>query len=204
MVRRKKEDALVTRSKIIDAAEDVFYEKGFSLSTLQDIADIAGVTRGAIYWHFKDKNELFHAICERVITPVEETFAKSIKEDTAIVKTLKNICINNFKDVALNERKQKVLSIMLFKYEYVSEAELVFKREKDGKAKFVKYIAALLKKAQEKGEIGKSEDIEMLAYCLHVFIMGIYKDFLINVNEDSPKEHWVNLIELFFYKNFSI
>ena len=93
---------------------------------------------------------------------------------------------------------------LLRKYEYVSEAELVFKREKDGKAKFVKYIAALLKKAQEKGEIGKIEDIEMLAYCLHVFIMGIYKDFLINVNEDSPKEHWVNLIELFFYKNFSI
>src|SRR3954463_6575271 len=71
MVRRSKEDALATRNTLLDAAERVFLAQGVAGTSLNDIALAAGTTRGAIYWHFKDKADLFNAMMERVILPLE-------------------------------------------------------------------------------------------------------------------------------------
>src|SRR3954470_16660398 len=65
MVRRTKEEALATRHSILDAAELLFEKRGVSRTSLQDIAEAAGVTRGAIYWHFQGKEDLFTAMMER-------------------------------------------------------------------------------------------------------------------------------------------
>ena len=71
MVRRTKEEALETRDRILDTAEQVFSERGVARTSLADIADAAGVTRGAIYWHFKNKGDLFSAMLDRVALPME-------------------------------------------------------------------------------------------------------------------------------------
>src|ERR1700694_2113664 len=71
MARNTKEEALETRSRILDAAEDVFHARGVSGTSLADIAAATGATRGAIYWHFKNKSDLFNAMCERVRLPLE-------------------------------------------------------------------------------------------------------------------------------------
>ena len=55
-MHKKKEQGLVTRQKILAAAEHVFFEKGAALTSLEQIAETANVTRGAIYGHFKNKN----------------------------------------------------------------------------------------------------------------------------------------------------
>ncbi|MEZ5606455.1 MAG: TetR family transcriptional regulator [Burkholderiaceae bacterium] len=70
MARRTKEDALATRSALLDAAERVFLQRGVSRTSLADIAQAAGVTRGALYWHFKDKAALFNAMLDRVALPM--------------------------------------------------------------------------------------------------------------------------------------
>jgi TetR/AcrR family acrAB operon transcriptional repressor len=72
MVRRTKEEAQETRARILDAAEQVFYDKGVANASLEEIAAAAQLTRGAIYWHFKDKAELFDAMMCRVVMPAEE------------------------------------------------------------------------------------------------------------------------------------
>ncbi|ASW88549.1 MULTISPECIES: TetR/AcrR family transcriptional regulator [Mycobacterium] len=54
-----------TRSLLIDAAEEVFGEKGFVAATLDDIAHAAGYTKGAIYKHFSTKEDLFLAVSDR-------------------------------------------------------------------------------------------------------------------------------------------
>ena len=71
MARRTKEDALATRHQLLDAAERVFAEKGVSRTSLNDIAQAAGASRGAIYWHFKNKADLFNAMLERITLPME-------------------------------------------------------------------------------------------------------------------------------------
>ncbi len=71
MARRTKEDALATRHLLLDAAELAFQAQGVSGTSLADIATRAGTTRGAIYWHFKDKADLFNAMMDRVALPLE-------------------------------------------------------------------------------------------------------------------------------------
>src|SRR5690606_616469 len=71
MVRRSKEDALATRTSLLDAAERAFLEKGVAGTSLNDIAVEAGTTRGAIYWHFRDKADLFNAMMQRVVMPLQ-------------------------------------------------------------------------------------------------------------------------------------
>jgi len=75
MVRRSKEDALATRNSLLDAAERVFLAQGVAGTSLNDIALAAGTTRGAIYWHFKDKADLFNAMMERVVMPLQGAMA---------------------------------------------------------------------------------------------------------------------------------
>jgi len=72
MVRRTKQEAQATRSHILDTAERVFEERGVSGTSLHEIAKAAGLTRGAIYWHFEDKADLFNAMMERATMPLEE------------------------------------------------------------------------------------------------------------------------------------
>ncbi|MBQ8785048.1 MAG: TetR family transcriptional regulator [Alphaproteobacteria bacterium] len=58
MVRKTKEEKENTRLQILQAALDCFYEKGFSKTSFDDIATLIGMTKGAVYWHFKDKGDL--------------------------------------------------------------------------------------------------------------------------------------------------
>lgn len=70
-MRRSKEDAEQTRTAILDAAEMVFCDQGIAAATLERISRTAGVTRGAFYWHFKDKQCLLNALRERSAMPQE-------------------------------------------------------------------------------------------------------------------------------------
>src|SRR3569833_2810702 len=72
MARRTKEAAQETRAHLLDAAERVFSEKGVTSTSLNEIAVAAGVTRGALYRHFKNKLDLVGALMERVMVPVNE------------------------------------------------------------------------------------------------------------------------------------
>ena len=65
-----------TRNLLVDAAEEVFANKGFSAATLDDIAAAAGYTRGAIYVHFKAKEDLFFAVSDRYWRRYFDNFAE--------------------------------------------------------------------------------------------------------------------------------
>jgi AcrR family transcriptional regulator len=58
-----------TRRKILKAAFDEFYRKGFQGSSINKIVDQAGTTKGALFHHFEDKNDLGYAVVEEVVFP---------------------------------------------------------------------------------------------------------------------------------------
>ena len=71
MARKKKEEAQKTRQQLIEAAIGLFATRGVANTTLTDIADAAQLTRGAVYWHFSSKAEIFNAIWEQQL-PLRE------------------------------------------------------------------------------------------------------------------------------------
>lgn len=122
MARRTKEDAIATRNSLMDAAERVFGEKGVARASLSDIAQAAGATRGAIYWHFKDKVDLFGAMMDRVTLPLERGFG-ALEESTCPdpVERLRAVLALVLHGVASDERTRRVFEIALYKVEYVGE-----------------------------------------------------------------------------------
>ena len=83
MVKRTRDEAAETRNGILDAAERVFSVRGVSHTSLEDIAKAAGVTRGAIYWHFRNKSELFTAMVDRVTFPLGDPGTGGTGDDGA-------------------------------------------------------------------------------------------------------------------------
>jgi AcrR family transcriptional regulator len=73
-----------TRSLLLDAAEEVFAEKGFTPATLDDIAHAAGYTKGAIYKHFATKEDLFLAVSDRYWRRYFDNFAEVLSAATEV------------------------------------------------------------------------------------------------------------------------
>ena len=81
-MRKSKEDTQLTREKIIESAFESFFELGYAETSLSLIAENAGMTRGAIYWHFKDKNELYREVVKIAAEMAYVVkFAYSLSED---------------------------------------------------------------------------------------------------------------------------
>lgn len=122
MVRKTKEEALETRYAILDAAEQVFQEKGVARTSLADIAAAAGVTRGAVYWHFKNKADVFEAMMQRLIAPLEVILDEmQQREWDNPLDFLRTMAHTYFDLVAGDPRFHRVFEIAWHKCEYVGE-----------------------------------------------------------------------------------
>ena len=123
MVRKTKEEAEKTRKQLIDAARGVFHQCGVSRSSLDRIAQAAGVTRGAVYWHFRDKAELFFAMREDVFAPIKERTDSILFSDCfadpldAIEASLKEF----FRVLDECPTMREVFEIMVLRCEYVDD-----------------------------------------------------------------------------------
>ncbi|GGH65481.1 TetR family transcriptional regulator [Comamonas phosphati] len=122
MVRRTKAEADETRTKLLDAAEEVFFEKGVSRTSLGDIAQRAGATRGAVYWHFKDKVDVFSSMLSRICMPFDEICDDKYC-DLPPLERLRESIQMVFESMDGDERRRKVFETALFKMEYVGELE---------------------------------------------------------------------------------
>ncbi len=122
MGRRTKQDALATRDNILDSAELLFEKQGVSRTTLQHIATAAGVTRGAIYWHFQDKSALFNAMMDRATMPLEK--AAQCAEERGSQDPIDDVrawLLGAFRLAATDPRARRVFEIATHKVEYVDE-----------------------------------------------------------------------------------
>lgn len=64
--RLRERQAEATRQLLVDVARDLFAERGFAATSVEDITERAGVARGALYHHFPGKDALFRAVYEAV------------------------------------------------------------------------------------------------------------------------------------------
>jgi TetR/AcrR family transcriptional regulator, acrAB operon repressor len=132
VVRRTKEEALATRNRLLDAAEHLFQAQGVSRTSLQDIARRAGATRGAIYWHFKDKADLFNAMMERVTLPMEASFRPEQADadafdngDANALHQIRCATLQALQQIATDAQTRRVFEVATQKVEYVEELQAV-------------------------------------------------------------------------------
>lgn len=87
--RSNRERTEITRIRLLDAARQLFLERGYAETSTPDVVRAAGVTRGALYHHFSDKKDLFRAVVEREANQVAETIDRdapaSLPADAALL-----------------------------------------------------------------------------------------------------------------------
>ena len=113
-MRRTKEDAEATRNDVLRAALQVFSEKGYAAATLEDIADRAGVTRGAIYWHFDNKADLYNQSLEEFSKLSSQIVARAIEAGGSMPAILKRIFVDLLHAVEHNRELRAALELELF------------------------------------------------------------------------------------------
>ncbi len=179
MARKSKEDALETRNHLLDAAEKVFFEKGFGQTSLMDIADAAGLSRGAIYWHFKNKIDLFEAMSERVRLPLENLIdAFTDPADLDPLGKLRDFCIQVLRETTRNARRKRVLSILLFKCELNSEARQIEIRRQTMCVQYIQDIERCLANAITQNQLPTNLDVGKAAVANHALMTGLISNWL--------------------------
>ena len=180
MARRTKEEALATRSSILDAAEQLFQRQGVSRTSLQDIATAAGVTRGAVYWHFKDKGDVVTAMMDRVILPMERAGAGLDAVDGgAVLPALRALLLDVCARVTQDARVHRVLEIALYKLESVDELSAVRDRRLQMRHDYRARLERALQRGQARGEVSQAVPAAQLAIGLHALLDGLIQNWLL-------------------------
>ncbi|MDQ0324471.1 AcrR family transcriptional regulator [Rhodopseudomonas julia] len=121
-MRRTKADALQTREAILRAAMEVFFQEGVARATLAQVAAEAGVTRGAIYWHFKNKAEILEAIRDRLRLLEDDIVEAAMAQtDGDILNRLHGVTIDSLARLENCEETRKAYSIIMCKSESTGE-----------------------------------------------------------------------------------
>lgn len=179
MARVTKEEALETKNRLLDAAEDVFHRNGFAQTTLADVAEAAGLTRGAVYWHFKNKSDLFNAMCERVRLPMEEMATAC--ENTGLNDPLSHLrrkCIFFLQESVRNPHCRKVFDILFHKCEFVDANDPVFIRQQEAFRGGGERLERLLTEAIAKEQLPADLDPRMASIWFQSSIEGILNNWL--------------------------
>jgi TetR/AcrR family transcriptional regulator, acrAB operon repressor len=181
MVKRTKDEAQATRNRILDAAERVFNEHGVSRSSLAAIADAAGVTRGAIYWHFKNKIDLFDAIMQRVVLPIEAMLERSTDKGVADpLAGLRTSTVQVLLRTARNPQLQRVFDIAYHKCEYVGDVAGLRERHRASQQQCIKRIENGLSNAIGKGMLPSSINPREAAIGLLSLVEGLLSNWVLD------------------------
>ncbi len=180
MARRTKQEALATRHRLLDAAELLFHAQGVSNTSLQQIAQQAGATRGAIYWHFKDKADLFNAMMERVILPMESANRDAAFDGENPLAAIERRLIDALRMVTHDPQVRRVFEIAIHKVEYTEEMRSVQQRHLASRNGCWKDFELALSLAAERNGIDLAVSARIAAQGMHALISGLIQDWLLD------------------------
>lgn len=176
MVRKTKEDAELTRQRIIDAARAVFLTRGVSRSTLEHIALEAQVTRGAVYWHFKNKTDIFYALRDRAFLPLIDRMYDTLAtqtDDTDPLTQIEDSLCDTINELNENIEMRQIYEIMMIKCEHVDEFATVLQQILNNCSNITEKIQLAYERAKEQSLLIPIFTPHELALDTHLFFSGL-------------------------------
>jgi len=187
-MKRTKEAALITRRQIIEKAVELFLQKGFSMTTLDEIAKKSDVTRGAIYWHFSDKldilNELIDTQHGDLSQLLSDLFNSNISTLAGIEGTVEEIVKHFFETKSFRD----FIELTLFKIEYAQLAKLKTTKTELTEY-FIRNFRRVIKEAQNNGHVRPGIDANDVAITITSMINGMYRLYFILPDQVQTKEN---------------
>jgi len=175
-MRRTKEDAEKTRIALLASAERLFLDKGVAHTSLDQIARDAGVTRGAVYWHFQNKAHLFHEMLNQVRLPPEQMTERLCSCTQAQpLQALRDLCLEGIGALGRDEQKRRVLTILLHRCEFTEELREAEERHHAFINLFIELCEKLLEQAADCLYPGVTP--RLAARTVHGLMVGLFSDW---------------------------
>jgi TetR/AcrR family acrAB operon transcriptional repressor len=181
MVRRTKQEAQQTRHALLDAAEGVFERRGVSATSLQEVAEAAGVTRGAVYWHFRDKADLYNAMMDRAVLPFEQhRLVAGADDGDDPLRSLRDLLLDILRQIAGDARLQRVIAISTLKVEYVGELDAIRQRHLQVATQALQRFESLLRLASAAGQLAPGVSPKAAARAVHALVDGLITNWMLD------------------------
>jgi len=186
-MKKTKEEALVTKQRILDKAVELFIQNGFSKTTLDEIALQANVTRGAIYWHFKDKLDILNDLIDTQHENFSHFLQDLMRKDSSSFNKIQKIIEEIVRHFFETKSFQNFIELTWFKIEYTELSNL-----KTTKTELTQYFIHnfrhLVKEVQDLGEIKKNINDNDIAITITNMINGMYRLYFMLPDQINTKE----------------
>ncbi|HSH13221.1 MAG TPA: TetR family transcriptional regulator, partial [Desulfurivibrionaceae bacterium] len=146
-MRRTKEEAEKTRQAVLQAALKLFSRDGYSLTTLSRIATEAGCSRGPIYWHFKDKDDLYEAVLAYSQEPLEALVAECAAMGQTPIPAMDHFIEQWLGLLANNRNYRRSFEILLNKTELTAAMSRTLNRERALTKSIIRLFQDLVRQA---------------------------------------------------------
>ena len=196
-MRRTKENAEKTKEAILKAALKVFYKKGVSRATLSDIGHAAGVTRGAVYHHFKDKVDLFLQL-HRYMTSSSHFRETSLCDDSILtLDDLQVVVLGRLRRFFENPEVHKFIILIFSRMEYIDDFKAFWDYEKQYQQDCVKELEVVVQRLVDNGGIRSDVKAFHAARHIYTFIDGFYDAWSIDEKEFVAREELEEVVSEF-------
>lgn len=182
------------REKIIQAAYEAIQEKGFAKTTLENIVQRAGLTRGAFYYYFSDKEEILRELEQRYESTYRHPYREIIRHETAY-ETLRSLFVRNI----LSKKEPNPYAVM-FRYRVEGGTQLEDMRQKQCALDydFIEIIASIIQQGIDDGEFSvQAIDAQDCACSIYMILLG-YDTFLLTHGKapctTQKLEEWADMM----------
>jgi TetR/AcrR family acrAB operon transcriptional repressor len=198
-MRKTKEDAEITKQAILNAAVVLFSEHGVANTSLEKIAKAANVTRGAVYWHFANKQEIFEALHDQLHAPFIQVITDGLETVSAnAIEQLEEVCTNVLIDLERNQTKKKIATLFLLRCDYSGEFAHSKDRYNEKKKQKNLTLSKYFDKAIAQGIIPDTTNSMLLTIGISAYLRGIAVEYLENPDAFSLQDNAASLIAFYF------
>ncbi len=196
-MRRTKEEAAQTRESLLNAALVEFSEKGYGSATLEEIAAAAGLTRGAIYWHFGGKAQIFQALVQERFTRIGSMLSQAFTLGGSPYERLQRILVHSLTIAENDPDYRAILELSWFKMEMTPELEAGMKERAEATWAFLDTISGLIRSGVRQGEFRADLNPRDGAITAVGFLNGITSLWLMSPDQFSLSEKAESLVDIF-------
>jgi TetR/AcrR family acrAB operon transcriptional repressor len=165
-------------------------------TSLAEIAAAAGVTRGAVYWHFKDKPDLFAAMCERATLPLDALLDQAAgKTHVDPLGTLRELAVAALNRLATDPRAQAVFEVIFHKAELTDELSDIAGRQERDRGNCLSNVEAILQQAVRAEQLPPDTDTALATRLLHAFVSGVMREWVLDKSAYDLAAHAPSLVD---------
>lgn len=197
MVRKTKEEAAVTRQRLLDAALKVFSRRGYAAARLEDIADEAGVTRGAIYWHFKNKADLYNTLVGETLGGIQGVVDRAVGQGGTFLEIQRRVMIYITTLPEVDETYRAVMELTVLKTGYAPELAEGLRAKNEASRQLEAELAGYYRMGIEEGEVRADLDPAIAARSMLAFMNGIWLSWLVDQTAFSLRKSVPAMVDIY-------